>query len=365
LLKKSSLSEAEGRAFLREQLDLVALGTIADVVPLLGENRVLARNGMEALMATRRPGLRALMEIAGVKNRGISADIVGFGLGPRLNAAGRTDDATLALKLLMATDAAEGQQIAQRLEQLNRERREMEDETLQASLLEAEILAGDSATNALVVGGIGWHLGVVGIVASRLTDRFDMPAIVLAIENDVAKGSARSVPGFDLHGALAACDEHLLSWGGHAAAAGLRLTANRLPSFRAALNHHAGVAFEHRDRTRTINLDAEVAAGDLTWDLYRDMMRLQPFGEGNPAPVFLMRNVSHVGDPRIVGRNHLKVKLQADGCVFEGIGFSQGHLKELFTKQVCDIAFKPMENVWNGMSRLEVELVDGRAAERD
>ncbi len=360
LLKRSDLPEAESRRFLMDQLDLVALGTIADVVPLLAENRVLARHGLDALVATKRPGLRALIEIAGLAGRPATAEFVGFGLGPRLNAAGRTDDARLAFDLLTTTDPAEATRLAKHLDHLNRERRTIEDEILTASIDEAETIMTGEACHALVVGGEGWHLGVVGIVASRLTERYAVPAIVLAIDNGLAKGSARSVPGFDIHEALSACGSCLVAFGGHAAAAGLRLEVSSLPRFRRELNEHAGGVFSRLDRTRTIDVDAEVNSGDVTWELLNDIRRLEPFGSQNPPPLFLMRGVRAAAPPRIVGRNHLRMKLGQGDRSFNSIGFSLGHLKPAFEGGEMDILFRPKENEFNGTRSLELELVDGR-----
>ncbi|MCC6547443.1 single-stranded-DNA-specific exonuclease RecJ [Candidatus Sumerlaeota bacterium] len=364
LLKKSSVEEAEAKKFLLAQLDLVALGTVADVVPLTGENRVLVRHGLEAILGTRRPGLRALLEMSRFNQQNVTPELIGFGLGPRLNAAGRTNDPTLAFRLLMTTDAAEASMLARRLDELNTERREIESDILDASVRQADDFLQRSETFALVIGGQGWHLGVVGIVAGRLTERYDVPAIVLACDSDHAKGSARSVPGFDIHEALIACGEHLLSYGGHSAAAGLKLKTNALPKFREAVNSYAQDLLRNMDRTRTIHVDAEVDPGEVTWSLYGDLQKLQPHGEGNPEPLFLMRSVESATQPRIVGRNHLKMRLRVGGTAFDAIGFSLGHLKPTFESGRTDILFRPRENHFNGMSSLELELVDGRPAAR-
>lgn len=366
LLKGAARSEAESKRFLLAQLDLVALGTIADVVPLLGENRVFARFGLPAIMESKRPGLRALLEVAQLRpQRQFSPDLVSFGLGPRLNAAGRTDSAGLALELLLTNDGARAQALARELDGLNRERRRIEDDILGESLAEADSLTSAGRTHALVVGGEGWHLGVVGIVASRLVDRFHMPAIVLAIEAGIARGSARSINGFDLHGALDACSGHLIGFGGHASAAGLRLHAGKMIPFREALNDHTARAMADLPPAMETPVDGEVGGKDLTWRLYDDLQRLQPFGEGNPEPVFLMRGVRTRLPARTVGRNgdHLKFAFEGDGCQFDGIGFSLGPMKEMFDSGPADILVRPIENVFNGSARLEVRVLDARPAE--
>lgn len=363
LLKGSGRSDAECKSFLMDQLDLVALGTVADVVPLTGENRVFVRHGMEAIARSRRPGLRALLNVAGFADRPITPHAIGFGLGPRLNAAGRTNDATLALKLLLTADPREAEFIARQLDELNRERQDIEKSILEASLEEVAAPGAAAMPHFLVVGGAGWHLGVVGIVASRLTELFDVPAIVLGIEEDLAKGSARSVRGFDIHDALSACSSHLVTWGGHAGAAGLKLRVSQLPAFRQAINDHAEGVMARADRSVRLTVDAEVDASDITWAFYGDLQRLQPFGEGNPQPNLLMRGVRSVVAPRIVGKNHLKLRLRAGQREFEAIGFGKAELRELFESSEVDIVFRAVENNFNGASRLELELVDGRPAE--
>jgi single-stranded-DNA-specific exonuclease len=363
LLKESGRSDADCKVFLMDQLDLVALGTVADVVPLTGENRVFVRHGIDAIARSRRPGVRALLQVAGFADRPITPHAIGFGLGPRLNAAGRTNDATLALRLLLTNDPREAELIARQLDELNRDRQEIERSILEASLEEVSGQHAGAMQHLLVVGGQGWHLGVVGIVASRLTEMFDVPAVVLGIEENLAKGSARSVRGFDIHDALAACSSHLVTWGGHAGAAGLKLHARDVEPFRVAMNEHARVVLAELDRTVHVAIDTEVQAHDITWAFYRDLQRLQPFGEGNPQPQLLMRQVRTSAPPRVVGKNHLKLRLRAGEQEFDAIGFGKAHLKELFETSAADIIFRAVENTFQGMSRLELELVDGRPAE--
>ncbi len=362
LLKAADQPESRAKAFLLGLLDLVALGTVADMVPLLGENRVLARHGLAALQETKRPGLLALLRNAGHRNRTVGPDTVGFVIGPRLNAAGRCGDAMPALRLLLTRDQGEAASLAADLERLNRERRKIEEDILTASLSEADRTLADSPGHTLVVGGQGWHLGVVGIVAARLTERYDVPAIVLGIDEEgLAKGSARSVPGFDIHEALTACEEHLETYGGHANAAGLRLRADALPDFRSAINEYAENVFTGLDRSRVVVADTELQPGEIGWDLQRDLERMQPFGEGNPAPQFLVRGVQAVYRPRIVGKNHLRLRVGANGGTWDAIGFSRGHLKELFESSApADLMVHLTVNEFNGQRRLEFGLLDAR-----
>lgn len=366
LLRASGRGDAECKEFLLQQLDLVALGTVADVVPLMGENRVLVRHGIETLLRSRRPGLRALLEVARLQPRpGANADIISFGLGPRLNAAGRTEDAGTALELLLTTDEARARELAMTLDEMNRERRRIEDQILRESVAEADSHVEAGLAHALVVGGAGWHLGVVGIVAARLTERYALPAVVLAVEGELARGSGRSVAGFDLHRALEACSEHLVGFGGHASAAGVRLETGRLPAFREAMNSHAAVERAGRENVRILEVAAEIVPREFDWRLYDDIQRLAPFGEGNPAPLLAMRGLRARLGPRLVGKanDHLKFSLTRDGVHIDGIGFGLGRLMPLFESgRAIDIVFRPTENYFQGERRLEAELIDARAA---
>lgn len=360
LLKTLKHPEAEARRFLMSQMDLVTLGTIADVVPLLGENRVLVRHGLTALAETKRVGLQELIDISGIANKGFHPESVAFGLAPRINAAGRTGDATLALRLLLTKNQREARELAKELDRANRDRREIEAEILEASRSEADAAIGRGESYTLVVSGEGWHIGVVGIVASRLVETYDLPAIVLCEEADFAKGSARSIPEFSIHDALTACDSHLDRWGGHHAAAGLKVALGKLGEFRTAINEFARDEFSRHDMTRTIPVDAEVSAREVDWKLYDDLQRLQPFGEGNPTPRFLMSKVETVGQPRIVGRGHLKLRIKQEGVYFDAIGFSLERLRGVFEAGPADILFHPSENIYQGKGRLEITLEDAR-----
>lgn len=362
LLKESGIDRHEAVEFLKDLMDLVALGTIADVAPLRGENRVLVRYGLERLARTRRPGLRALLDATKLSQREVlEPNDVAFLLGPRLNAAGRTDHAQHAYDLLVTEDAAEAASIAQRLEQLNRQRRAAETGILGQTISAAEEQIEGGLDSLLVVGGEHWHLGIVGIVAARLAERFHRPAIVLRVEPDLAKGSARSIAGFDIHEALAACDEHLLGWGGHAAAAGVQVHPDNLDALREALNEHAAAVFQQRDLSPELEIDADLEHEDFGWGLFRDMQRLQPFGQDNPAPVFRMRGVRSARAPRIVGRNHLKLDLRTQRGIVSGIGFGLGGLLPLCGADAeFDVAIRPMESTFRGETKLEAELLDAR-----
>ena len=278
-------------------LDLVALATVADVVPLVGENRRLVRAGLRALARTGKPGLRALMAVAQVEPGRVDAHALGFRLGPRLNAAGRIQRADAALELLLTEDGARAQRIAEELDALNRERRETETRILWA----AESAAAEHAgAPALVLAGRDWHPGVIGIVASRMVERHGRPCVLVALEEGGGRGSGRSVPAYDLHAALAACAGHLTRFGGHAQAAGLEIETEKVGAFRAALAAHAGARLGPEDLRPAVAVDALVGAGALGLPLVEDLERLGPFGHGNPRPSLLVP-AARVEDVRALG----------------------------------------------------------------
>ena len=268
-----------------EDLDLVALATVADVVPLVGENRRLVREGLLALARTAKPGLRALMRSASVDPGAVDANAVGFRLGPRLNAAGRLQRADAALELLLTEDGARAERVAEELEALNRERRDTETRILFA----AESARAEHAdAPALVLAGRDWHPGVIGIVASRMVERHHRPCVLVALEEDGGRGSGRSVAAYDLHAGLASCAAHLRRFGGHAQAAGLEIATESVPAFREALVAHARAHLDAEDLRPTVEVEAFVGAGALGLPLVEELERLAPFGHGNPRPTLLV-----------------------------------------------------------------------------
>src|SRR4051812_37181195 len=267
----------------KRHLDLVALATIADVVPLLDENRSLAIAGLRALARTQKPGLQALMRAAGVDPAVVDAGACGFRLGPRINAAGRLGHPRAALELLLTEDRDEAKRLAESLEDLNRDRQAVEARIFREAAAAVEAWPEEHrARRAYVVAGEGWHEGVIGIVASRLVERFNRPVVLIAGEGDSWKGSGRSVPSFDLHEGLAACADHLERFGGHRAAAGLTIRGSELESFAAAFAAHADGELLDEDLAPVIRIDAIVPASALTLELARELEQLSPFGLGNP-----------------------------------------------------------------------------------
>jgi single-stranded-DNA-specific exonuclease len=301
-----------------EDLDLAALATVADVVSLTGENRRLVREGLRALAATRKPGLRALLRVARVDPTRLDATAVGFRLAPRINAAGRLHRADAGLELVLTTDPARADAVADELDRANAERRAVEERIR----WEAEArVAEQGDAPAYVLAGEGWHPGVVGIVASRIAERHHRPAVLVALDGETGTGSGRSIPAFDLLGGLNACAEHLVRHGGHRAAAGLEIRAEDVEGFRAAFCAHAASMLGEDDFVPTERVDAVAAGGDLGHGLAEELARLAPFGHGNPAPRLLVP-AARLTDPRPMGEGrHVRFTLEAGGARSRAVAF--------------------------------------------
>jgi single-stranded-DNA-specific exonuclease len=340
----------------------VALGTVADVVPLLGENRIFARHGLAMLKDTTNPGLIALMESSRLTGVNVSGYDVGFKLAPRLNAAGRMGHARLAVELLTRADAARAREIAEYLEKQNRSRQTEERKIYldACQKIEQHRLDGD-ACRGIVLASEEWHAGVIGIVASRVVERFGRPTVLIAVDKGVGQGSARSIPPFSMNEALAACGEHLLQFGGHAMAAGLRIDAARIPQFSEAFVRHANNRLSGADIRPKLRLDGEVGLGDLDLGCVGAMLNLGPFGQGNPAPKFATSWVDLEGEPRRMGKNgeHLSAVFRDGGarlrCVAFGRAAAESPLKDA---RRCRIAFEPTINEFNGNRTVEVHALD-------
>jgi single-stranded-DNA-specific exonuclease len=340
-----------------EDLDLVGLATVADCVPLRGENRRLVRAGLQALARTGKPGLRALMRVAQVDPAGVDAHALGFRLGPRINAAGRLHRADAGLELVMTEDEARAEEIALELDAANAERRDVETRML----FEAEAQAGQAGPRVtLVLAAEGWHPGVVGIVASRIAERHHRPAVLIALDGEHGKGSARSIPAFDLLGGLAAAGDHLERFGGHRAAAGLELRREALTAFRAAFELHAASTLTPHDLVASERVDAVVPGDALELGLAEELARLAPFGTGNPAPNLLVPAAT-LTDPRSVGEGkHVRFSVQGGGARSRAVAFGQT-ASGLPTDRPVDATFRLEVGAWNGA--VEPKLVLGGARE--
>jgi single-stranded-DNA-specific exonuclease len=351
-----------GSVPLESLLDLVALATIADVVPLQDENRLFVREGLAHLSRGARCGIRALKQVAGI-SRECTAETIAFKLGPRLNAAGRLDEAIKGVRLLTTESEREAQELAENLEQLNQARRDIEADILQDALAQVE---SREVPGGIVLYARGWHLGVVGIIAARIMERFHRPTVVIAVnEQGVGKGSARTVPGFDLYQALATCRDLLIAFGGHPSAAGITIQEARLPEFAERFSALAETWARETHSVPTLHVDSEVRLNEITLQLIREIGTLHPFGAGNPAPTFAVRRLD-VLHARVVGDNHLKMTVRQGGSLpFDTIGFGMKSLEDrgLSLKTPIDAAFTPELNHWNGHDRIQLRLRDIKAAE--
>lgn len=345
---------------LRDYLDLAALGTVTDMVPLIGENRILVRHGLAALDSSKWEGMRALKNSAGMRG---AADTyhLGFQLGPRINAAGRIGQPMQALRLLVTDDAAEAREIAERLDLTNVERRKMELSMVEQAFEEINAYFDPTQHFGLVVAHSDWHPGVVGIVASRISRHYNRPTVVLGIDDEGhARGSCRSIQEYDVLSGLRACDQHLNKYGGHKMAAGAEVSAGALEAFKVDFNTAASAALKSADLNPVQSIDSAVLPNELDWRFYEQLKRLSPFGQENPEPVWAMLDVKVISR-YVVGKKHLKLTVGMQGNRFEAIAFNYS-LKQL-PAGALDIAFTLKENFWNGNTTLQLQVKDIRAAE--
>jgi len=350
------------RRVLEEDLDLVALATIADVVALVGENRTLVRRGLRALARTTKPGLRALMSVAGVDSAKVNERSVAFALAPRLNAAGRLYRADAGLELILTSDPLRAHQIADELDSANRERRQVE----MGIRFRAEAqMAALGERHAYVLAEDGWHPGVIGIVASRLVERSGRPVVLVALEGDTGRGSGRSIEGFDLLAGLSASAEHLLRYGGHRAAAGLEIERGRVADFAAALSAHAERVLAPQDLLAVERVDAVIGADELGMELAEELQSLAPFGRANPGVSLMLADASFA-DVRPMGEGkHVRFTVESRGARARAVAFGTGgrlpfelggepgSIQATFTLEV---------NEWNGVSEPRLVLRQARAA---
>jgi single-stranded-DNA-specific exonuclease len=344
------LAQALGAEGLDRRLDLVALATVADVVPLLDENRGLVAAGLKRLAVTSNPGLRALMTAARVDPATVDAGAIGFRLAPRINAAGRLGHPGTALELLLTDDRKEADRLAGELETLNRDRQAVEDRILREALAQvAEWPEAKQRRRGYVLAGEDWHRGVIGIVASRLVERFHRPVVLIAGGEEEWTGSGRSIPAFDLHGALGACASLLGRWGGHRAAAGLSIRPENVEAFAEAFAARASADLSEDDLAPVVQVDAVVRGTELTLDLCAELERLAPFGLGNPG-VTLLAVGCELSELGTVGEGkHLKLAVKADGARSGAIAFGHGSQLDRYRRPVrYDVAFKLAANHWNG-----------------
>ena len=344
-------------------LDLVALATVADVAPLRGENRVFVRWGLKMLAETRNIGMRALLRAAGLDGRELTAGRIGFILAPRLNAAGRLGHAIRGVQLLLTEDEHEANVIARELEELNKRRQEIDHATLEQA--RERVLAMDlDEQYSIVLADDTWHPGVVGIVASRLVEEFGRPTVLIAMSGGQGKGSGRSIPKFDLHGALGQSREHLLRYGGHRAAAGITIARDKVADFAARFNEVARSVLTPADLVPEIRVDLEVSIEGLDGRIESLFRHFEPFGIGNPTPVLLARNVTIARPPRPVGEHGLKLALDTGTGSLEALGWGLAdRAAEFQSGTKVDVAFRLERDNYRGESYLQARIADVRVSE--
>jgi len=355
-LRESGHFASSGEPDIRHLLDMVALGTVADVAPLLRVNRTLVTYGLSELNRPRRTaGIEALTKASGISGE-LRSGHLGFQLGPRLNAAGRMSDPREAFELLCTDDSDRARILAGRLNELNQQRRTVEGATLDEAVARITAENWHPGRWSLTLESDGWHPGVVGIVASRLAERYFRPTLIISVQSAGARGSARSIPGLHIYEALAACAEFLEEFGGHAAAAGFRIRPERIEPFRERFEEVVRSRITAEDLVPVITLDAETSFGSLSLDAVEELARLEPFGMGNPTPAFLTRAIDII-DIRPLGRSgeHLKLQLEQGGKKLAAKAWRQADsLGHLAPGQRIDLAYKPEVNTWKGQKSVEL-----------
>jgi single-stranded-DNA-specific exonuclease len=345
---------------LKNYLDIAALGTVADMVPLVGENRIIVRHGLAQLGKSNWVGMEELKRVAGVKGEPDTYHL-GFQLGPRINAAGRIGQPMKALQLLVTDVVSEARNIAQLLDQNNLERREIERKMADEAFAKIDAYFDPKKHYGLVVAREGWHPGVVGIVASRVSRHYNRPAIVMGIEEEGhARGSCRSIEGYNMLDGLQACEKHLSKFGGHMMAAGLEVKSGSLETFKDDFNAAVCSALSDIDLSPVQHIDSILTGDELGWGFLEQLKHLRPFGQSNPEPVWALLNVGVSGTPRVVGQKHLKLALAVDGHQFDAIAFNYS-LSDL-PEGNMDVAFTLKENHWNGNTTLQLQVQDIRPA---
>ncbi|MFZ3137953.1 MAG: DHH family phosphoesterase [Thermodesulfovibrionales bacterium] len=343
----------DSRFTFHDLLDLAALGTMADVVPLTGENRLIVKEGLKLLKNGGRPGIEALKNVAGIIGKDLRTGLLLFSIIPRINAAGRISDATNVIKLLLTDLEDEANDIAISLNKLNSERQQIEEKVYQEALCK---LRSQGIRSVIVLASEGWHKGVVGIVASRIAEEFYRPAFVLSIEDNIARGSARSIPSFDLYRALSDCKELLKGFGGHKQAAGLELDSHGISCFEDRINSIADKTLAEKDFVPALEIDADIDFSDISFNLTKEFAMLEPFGFGNPEPLLGSKGLE-ILYPRIVKDNHLKMKLKQNNHSIDAIGFNMvSFFENLAVTNRVDAVFTPTVNEWEGVRSIQLNV---------
>jgi single-stranded-DNA-specific exonuclease len=353
--------ESQVNAFLK----IVAIGTVADVAKLSGENRTIVALGLKDLAKATNPGLRALMEVAGCDGASMTAYDIGFRLGPRINAAGRMDAARAVVELFSTRDNDEARRLAKHLDTRNQERKEVQKQIVELAITELESAEREPADSYVaVIAGEGWHRGVIGIAASKISERINRPCVVLSIDGGVAHGSGRSIEPYHLLNGLTSCADLFEKFGGHSHAAGITIKPERIEELRRRLNQHAASCLTEEDLQPCVRIDAELAAEDISFELVAELQKLEPYGAGNPRPTFLARNLCILKEPRLIGQRHLKMCVAGpEGRPLETIWWN-GAEQTTAIRSGIDMAYTIEQSNWNGGTFLQLSVMDVRANSR-
>lgn len=354
--------ESQVSAFLK----VVAIGTVADVARLVGENRTIVSLGLRDVYQTNNPGLQALMAVAGCGDgKGMTAYDLGFRIGPRINAAGRMDAARAVVELFDTRDREEARRLAEHLDARNQERKEVQQRIIDLAIAELENpTEGISRTHVAVIAGEGWHRGVIGIAASKISERVNRPCVVLSIEGDIAHGSARSIEPYHLLNGLTSCSDLFEKFGGHSHAAGVTIRRDRISELRRRLNEHAAACLTDEDLEPCLYIDGELSTADVTFDLVRELEMLEPYGAGNPRPVFLAHNLRIMSEPRLIGEKHIKVHVSGpEGRPLEAIWWNGAEIGQtVAVTNGITMAYTIETTRWGGETFLQLCVQELRPA---
>lgn len=340
-------------------LDLVAISIASDIVPIVDENRILMKEGLTMIRKKPRVGIKALLDLIKMPREDINTTKIVFSIGPRINAAGRMGDATTAVQLMIAESEAKGKAFAHELESVNMRRRDKDSKTMEEALAMIDDVMDLDETSIMVLYKEDWHLGVIGIVASRLVDLYHRPAIMLSSVEGVIKGSGRSIKGFNIYNAMKKCEDLLEQFGGHEFAAGLTIKEGKLSEFKRRMNEIAYLDLSESSFEPELQIDTELPLEDIDMKFWKLLNQFEPFGPHNLRPIFASRKVEAVGVPTIVGNGHLKMKVkQGNSGVFDAIGFNMHEYLPFVRKESFDMAYVVEENHWNGRRTLQIRIKD-------
>jgi len=343
---------------LKEYLDLVAIGTIGDIAPLIDENRIFAKIGLEVISQGKRHGIRALKIVSGLNNSSIDSKAASFQIIPRINAAGRVGSPEDAVQLLLTDNPDKAMRLAGVLDTYNRQRQEIERNIIDEIFNKIDEIINLETAKSIVLASPSWHPGVIGIVASRVVDKYYRPTILISLNNGVGKGSGRSITSFNLYNGLKeSCDPFLISYGGHQYAAGITIREENIEEFSHAFNKAVRDDVGTSDLIPLTFIDAECNLHDITYELLHQIEMLAPFGNRNPEPVLCVKNIK-VASSIVVGTNHLRMRVNEDYTYHDSIWFGMGHVSRLLPESEIDIAFTPQFNNWNGLNNIQLKMID-------